>query len=170
MLYITLLSLKRVIIHLTCFFLDVAWDLPENCVLCDLSPQIRIPLWLWFICYRISANLKMPSQAFMTKLYRVGRQSAWHDWGFRVEETQDFRSQRERLINKKASETVAMKLLLWEKELPGFLLLLLMLFGWWHLIKKCTNCAGKGSDAFAFSTGPSFLSAGCPGLDWLDGK
>lgn len=112
-----------------------------------------------------------PSQVFMTKLYRVGKQSAWHDWGFRVSETWDFRCRRERLINKKVSETVvAMKLLLWEKRLPGFLLLLLMLFSWWHFIKKCTSCAGKGSDAFAFSAGPFFLSAAYPGLDWLDGK
>lgn len=143
MLYITLLSLKRVCIHLTCLFLKVAWDLPENCILYDLSPQIHIPLWLWFICYRISANLKVPSQVFMTKLYRVGKQSTWHDCGSRVEETWDFRSWRERLIIKKASETVAMKLLLWEKGWPGFLLLLLMLFTWWHLIKKCTSSAAK---------------------------
>lgn len=64
----------------------------------------------------------------MTKLYREGKQSAWHDWGPRVEETSDFRSRRERLINKKSSETVAMKLLLREKGWPGFLQLLLMLF------------------------------------------
>lgn len=170
MLYITLLSLKRICICLPCLFLEVTWDLPENCFFCDLFPQIHIPLWLWFICYRISANLKVPSQVFMTKLYRVGKQSAWHSWGFRVEETWDYRRRRERLINEKVSETAAMKLLLCEKGWPGFLPLLLMLFSWWHWIKKCMSNAGKGSGAFTSSVGPSFLFARYPGLDWLDGK
>lgn len=51
-----------------------------------------------------------------------------HGWGFRVEAAQDCRSRRERLINKKASETVVMKVLIWENGGAGLLLLLLMLF------------------------------------------
>jgi len=51
-----------------------------------------------------------------------------HGWGFRFEAAQHCRSQRERLTNKKASETVAMKVLLWEEEGPGCFPLLLLLF------------------------------------------
>lgn len=50
-----------------------------------------------------------------------------HDLGFRVEAVLDCRRQRERLINNKESETVAMKVLLWEKGGAGFLPLLLIL-------------------------------------------
>lgn len=42
--------------------------------------------------------------------------------GFRAEAAWDCRTQRERLISKKAFETVAMKVLLWEKGRAGFLL------------------------------------------------
>lgn len=51
-----------------------------------------------------------------------------HGWGFRVEAAQGCRRRRERFINKKAPETVAMKVPLWEKGGTGFLPLLLMLF------------------------------------------
>lgn len=42
-----------------------------------------------------------------------------HGWGFRVEAAQECKGWRERSINKKASEIVATKTLLGEKEALG---------------------------------------------------